>query len=264
MKPKILYLVTTILSCGLFCACSNDYTDIEFGSVTVDRQVKLTDEEKSPECKVHLQIHFATNENSEVARIVNDAIESRLFSMELLDMQQAADSFANQYTGKYLRDMLPLYKEDRSDTTKRAWYEFHYVVTTNTQKGRKGIAVYQITTDYYEGGAHGINQTTTINFDTKTGKPLSLDDVFVPGYAKELNKILLQALKDKVGVSSTRELHDKGYLLSMDIFAPRNFILGDETITFIYNIYEIAPYAMGTTELAIGYNDLKALLKKTE
>ena len=41
MKPKILYLVTTILSCGLFCACSNDYTDIEFGSVTVDRQVYL-------------------------------------------------------------------------------------------------------------------------------------------------------------------------------------------------------------------------------
>lgn len=34
----------------------------------------------------------------------------------------------------------------------------------------------------------------------------------------------------------------------MDIYAPQNFILGDDEITFIYNPYEIAPCDKGNTE----------------
>jgi hypothetical protein len=49
----------------------------------------------------------------------------------------------------------------------------------------------------------------------------------------------------------------------MDIFPTENFILGSETITFIYNPSEIASYAMGTTELIIPYSDLDKLMKNS-
>ncbi len=49
----------------------------------------------------------------------------------------------------------------------------------------------------------------------------------------------------------------------MDIFPSENFILGDETITFVYNPYEIAPYAMGSTELIIPFSDIEKLLKNS-
>jgi hypothetical protein len=48
----------------------------------------------------------------------------------------------------------------------------------------------------------------------------------------------------------------------MDMFAPENFILGKDDITFIYNPYEIAPYAMGKTELILTYDDMDDIMKK--
>ena len=134
---------------------------------------------------------------------------------------------------------------------------------TTIQQGSKGTVVYLATVDYYEGGAHGINQLLTLNFETKTGRQLTLADIFTTGYEQPLKSVLLKALKSKVGCTTMSALREKGYLYSMDIFPSENFILGDETITFIYNPYEIAPYAMGSTELIIPYDDVEKILKTT-
>jgi len=47
----------------------------------------------------------------------------------------------------------------------------------------------------------------------------------------------------------------------MDMFATENFILGSDGVTFIYNPYEIAPYAAGVIELTISNDDLKPIWK---
>ena len=56
------------------------------------------------------------------------------------------------------------------------------------------------------------------------------------------------------------ELKEAGYLYSMEMFASENFILNDETITFVYNPYEIAPYAVGSIELVITYSEVSQIL----
>ena len=48
---------------------------------------------------------------------------------------------------------------------------------------------------------------------------------------------------------------------TMDIYAPQNFIVGEDGITFIYNPYEIAPYTKGNTELTLSYDTLRAIMK---
>ena len=178
-------------------------------------------------------------------------------------MKLAADAFAESYTDSYKKTMLPLYNQDRADTTKRSWYQYHYIINCSTQKGSKGTVAYLATIDYYEGGAHGINQLITLNFEAKTGRQLTLTDIFAPGYEQPLKNVLLKALKAKTGCSTLAALHEKGYLYSMDIFPSENFILGDETITFVYNPYEIAPYAVGSTELVISYDEVDKILKNS-
>ena len=71
---------------------------------------------------------------------------------------------------------------------------------------------------------------------------------------------LLEALEEKVGASNLKELHNRGYLYSMDMFPSENFILGDDAITFIYNPYEIAPYEKGCIELKIAYDAIDNIL----
>ena len=101
-----------------------------------------------------------------------------------------------------------------------------------------------------------------MNFDRKTGEQIELKDIFVPGFEQTLNNILLKALIEKTGSKDEQDLREKGYLYSMDMFAPVNFVMGKDSMTFIYNSYEIAPYAMGMTELELTYDELESILKK--
>ena len=116
----------------------------------------------------------------------------------------------------------------------------------------------------FQGGAHALTQLLTLNFDKATGKTLTLDDVMVPGYKVKLNELLQKALMDKADCKDINELHDKGYLFSMEMYPSSNFILGKDGITFIYNPYEIAPYALGRIELTISNATLEPLFKKNE
>jgi hypothetical protein len=83
----------------------------------------------------------------------------------------------------------------------------------------------------------------------------------VQGYQFKLRELLLEELKDQTKTNSLDELHEQGYFLTMDIYAPQNFILDDDEIIFIYNPYEIAPYDKGNTELTLSYSQLKEILK---
>lgn len=263
MKLKIITMFATALL--LFMSCSGgDSNQIIFETTEVDKTVKLSNEEMAPSCQVSLKVAFAKEtEGNEAAKQINAYLIDRLFNMKDMSMEGAAQHFADEYTKAYQANLLPLYNQDRADTTKRAWYEYHYVITSETHPGNEGTVVYLATLDYFEGGAHGNNLLITMNFDTKTGKILTLSDIFAGGYEQQLTAILLKALKEKVGVSSLGELKEKGYLTAVDMFPSENFILDEGTITFVYNTYEIAPFNLGMTELIIPYDDVKDLLKTT-
>ena len=249
-----------LVSCG-----SKDTTDgLRFETVKATRSVSITSEKGAPQCSVNLQLAAAIGEPSERTKTINAVLAERLLDMEGLSLQQAADSFAGKYTRDYVKNFAPLYREDRNDPEKRSWYEYHYNITGEAHEGREGITVYTATIDYYEGGAHGINQRLVMNFDNETGKLLTLSDVFIPGYEQALNDLLQKALIEKVDAKDIDDLHAKGYLYSMDMFAPENFVMGEDNITFIYNPYEIAPYAMGLVELTISNSELEDLEKKRD
>ena len=244
------------------CGSAGSETEVGFDTVTVEKTVAIAKEDGAPTCNVHLSLACAKESEGPWAKAVNAAVVSQLFDMEGLTMQQAADSFAAAYTRNYQRDFAPLYREDRDDAEKRAWYEYHYNMTSEAATGREGVIVYTTVLDYYEGGAHGINQRLIMNFDSKTGEQITLKDFFVPGFEQPLCDILLRALIAETGARDENDLRDKGYLYSMDMFAPVNFALGKNAVTFVYNPYEIAPYAMGMTELELTYDELEKIMKK--
>ena len=260
---KKIHFLAAIAVAAITTACSSngDGKGLEFETVKAKKTVSISNEAGAPQCSVNLQLDAAKGEPKERAEAINAAIALRLLDMEGITLSQAVDSFANKYTSDYRRNFAPLYREDRGDEEKRAWYEYHYNITGKTSSGREGVTVYTATIDYYEGGAHGINQRIVMNFDNKTGQQLTLADVFVPGYEQPLNELLQEALIEKVSAKDVDDLRSKGYLYSMEMFAPENFVLGEDEVTFVYNPYEIAPYAMGMVELTIDNDELTKLWK---
>lgn len=240
-----------------------DENTIEFEELTLNKTVALTNDEDSPKCSISLKLLQATEANGHKAEVINNTVVENLFHMHDMSITGAMERFTDNYASTYKQTMLPLYKQDRNDSTKRAWYEYHYVISAEASQGNKQTVVYQATIDYYEGGARGTHLMRVMNFEAKTGRLLTLEDLFADGTENQLNNILLKALKEKTGYATLSELKEHNYLTSVDIYAPKNFIIGDETVTFIYNPSEIAAYSEGSIELIIPYTSLDKLLKNS-
>ncbi len=260
-KLKWFFLMV-ITMMAVSCLQKDDDT-IVFEPLTLNKTVKLSNEDMSPSCQISLKLENALEENGHRAEVINGIVMQQLLNARDVPMKTAMEEFVDNYVKTYKQTMLPLYNQDRADTTKRAWYEFHYIISAETQQGSKKTIAYLATIDYYEGGVHGNHQLTTMNFDTETGRLITLQDIFADGTENQLNNILLKALKEKTGLGTLEELREKEYLTAVDIFAPQNFIIGDETITFIYNPSEIAPYTAGSTELIIPYSSMESILKNS-
>lgn len=90
--------------------------------------------------------------------------------------------------------------------------------------------------EYLCRAAHGVYNTTFVNYSIAKGKILSLEDIFKPGYEPELTAMLRSKLK------SGR--YDLITPLN-EIGIPADFEITENGVSFIYGLYEIAPYSSG-------------------
>lgn len=247
----------------LLCACTENDGTVTFETITANKTVALSNDSVPPTCSVTLRLEKATKESGRAGEIINSTVIHRLLDRDDEDMQVAADAFVEDYTSNYSKTLLPLYNQDRGDIAKRVWYYYYYIINSRTQRGSKGTLVYIADINCREGGINALTQQIVMNFEEKTGRQLSYRDVFVEGFEAALKPILLKALKEYTGLTTIRELKDKGYLRSMEIYVPDNFILGDETITFIFNPDEIASETIGYTELTISYTEIENILNSS-
>ncbi len=256
---SLTLLAALLFSCGkggLFSSASK----YEVDEVHVAKVTPLMGDTSGVSCRMNLNVKYVKGDDQR-ARNVNNSIEQRLFDMSGMTMQQAVDSFAKCYSEEYVRNMRPMFREEDGDEAHRAWYEYTYDITTAVEEGRDGCLIYLMTTDVYEGGAHGICQHLVLNFDAETGHVITLDSIMAEGYQYQLEEMLLAELRRQTKTHSLDELHEQGYLMASEIYAPQNYRLEEDGIVFIYNVYEIAPYATGITELTLTYEQLKKILR---
>lgn len=128
----------------------------------------------------------------------------------------------------------------------------------------KNIYSYGISRYVFMGGAHGLSTLTYINFDMKTGRKITEDDLFSTGFVSKLSEIIKariieQSTEDK-DIKPILNLESTDYWIEA-IKPNGNFYITDESINYVFNPYEIAPYYMGQTEVIIPFIRLSGLLK---
>jgi len=116
----------------------------------------------------------------------------------------------------------------------------------------------------FTGGAHGMATVTFSNLDPRTGESIALSDVLVDGYEAKLLPLAEARFREVRGIEDGMSLSDAGFsFFDNGVFAlTDNFSIGEDALTFYYNAYEVAPYALGSTEIVLSYDELNGLLKK--
>jgi hypothetical protein len=122
----------------------------------------------------------------------------------------------------------------------------------------KGWKNYLITYYSFRGGAHGIQTLSNIVFDAKTGLQVNEADLFTPGYQAPV----AQLIRASIQASMEKEDPELLQLVNLEEVAPNgNFALHEEGVEWLYQPYEVGPYALGIVTTTIPWEQLKPYLK---
>ena len=125
---------------------------------------------------------------------------------------------------------------------------------------REGIAQLQLTAWSYTGGAHGNGSTVTLIYDKLSARKLVLEDFFSDVMAvTAIGETYFRALHQ---LGPDIDLDDAGFWFENNKFhLNNNFSIVGDTIEFLFNSYEIAPYSAGQTEIEIPIEEIKNYIK---
>lgn len=256
-----------LFSCGI--GKQKLYGGMEFDSITVNETAHLLNDTASPSCSQTIKLAYLLNSPQPgVADSINNAVVYACFGDEYegMPVAKAVEAYRSSYIKDYRTDLVNLYEEDKKNNAGssevNAWYSYYNNIDAQPLTDNPKVLVYYVSTSSYTGGAHGIYSVDYLNFDPETGHLITLDDVFKEGSKEKLSEMLLAQLMKKLNVATLNELQELAYLQDTEMFPSNNFNLGKDNITFFYNVYEIAPYSSGTTEISLPYSDLKDILKE--
>ena len=264
MKKTTKILFTSLLIAIFFVSCKqktimtteNSHSDIYYlaadtakGSLHLNLLVEL------PSCYNDEAILYS----------IRNTIVKNLFGVDYVKfgndsvLEVFSESLKNEYkiTNEPLLELL--------DST--AFYSFYnehnlegFSLLNDTHIYSYGINRY-----VYMGGAHGLTTLNYYNFDLKTGKLITENELFEDNFNETLTNLLktriVEQSHEDPNIESINSLDDTDYWI--DAIKPNNnFYITDESIKYVFNSYEIAPYYMGITEVIIPFDRIKEMLKK--
>ena len=268
MKKSLTLFVAALLV--TFTGCKNakqaeGYKSADtvavFDTIMVAEEFPMdTIDSNSPKLEVKISLLVPQESDQESLANKNNCITYAAFGYENITPRAAIDSIITSLKENYysMRDEYINEKDIYPDSPR---FTAYYYLKSDARNGKDGIVCYTVNYEAYEGGAHPYHITSVVNFDEKSGKEITLQDVFTENCDSLLTDRLTRRLAEQQGVASLQELQDKGYLYMCDMFITNNFMLDKDSIFFIYNIYEIAPYALGESHIGFKYDELKDLLK---
>lgn len=185
--------------------------------------------------------------------VLNDTITARLLNLFMSDKHPAN---LQQYAKDFIASYNVMKKQDN-----RPDMFFTLNSHANIIRQDSSLTTLEVSGYNFQGGAHGSTVTNFINWNTKASKDLTLDDVFQNGYKEKLTTIADTIFRKQEKLAPTQSLANDYFFKDNKFALNENFSITPLGIKFLYNQYEIKPYAAGQTTLLIPYAKIKSLLK---
>lgn len=228
----------------------------------------------SPSCSFKANIQYLkTADTDSIGTRINENILAISLGdkYQSLPASEALDSFKNEYISAYRKEVLEFYKEDLKNANDKStipsWYNFEFMLTTELKEGKEGIFNYTSTIMEYRGGAHPNQWSRWINICKTNGTVVTLDDIFFPTYKVGVSNLIIEGLISEMAttlndpsIKTLKDLQKNGIFNYSDVYVPDNFLLEKDSISFLYNKYDIAPYSMGVIVISLPYSKLEKYL----
>lgn len=170
--------------------------------------------------------------------------------------QEAFDKILADYTSD-AEEMAKDMEDEDSDFPR--FSNFEYNRSSNIKTETELLLTIYAAGHSYTGGAHGSYGVFYYTIDKKSGDLIEEEQLFKPGYKEKVATLIQNVIEERN--NSMEEGDEIGLLVDLNEVMPNgNFYFSNEGIVYVYNIYEIAPYAQGMTEITVPYSQISSLI----
>ena len=207
--------------------------------------------------KVDILYHYPTNDTT-LLKTINKAFFGDAYAT--MSPKDALEHYLREVRSEYLfgADSLGFTAEELADMkselslSNSITYHDDHIITL-----QKKLYTYSAGAAH----GHGLHGVGNYTIDRKSKDVISEGDLFIDGYEAELNKVLQRALLKSLGRKNAQEVEKEDGFSITDLSGNDNFRLDAKGMTYTYNPYEIAPYAMGVIEFFVPYEEVRHLLR---
>ncbi len=236
---------------------------LSFETISSDTSVYLFNDSTYPKCRIEISMEYvAEAPNAELKNSIDRLIlQSTLGEKyEAMDIENAIEA--------YIKDYIEEYKSVEEDITDgdqtlllSASYNFDNITESKLSYKDQNILCLSNYSYLYTGGAHGMNAQLNYVYDLRDGKVIALNDIFDESSYADLGTLIVSQITADKGYSRSSELYDEGFFSIDEIYPTENFGVDTKGITWVYNPYEIAAYAVGQTSVFIPWEQVAEYTK---
>lgn len=263
MRKQFILFIISLLLAPFFFSCTQK--TIKTKEKASSKRCYLTPDTTkgalNAEIRVEIPVAFA---DKIILDSIRASIITNLFGENYITMSN--DSIVPAFIDELCREYVDNNQSMISKLGAGSTYALNneHILTGFSLLSDKLIYAYGIERYIYMGGAHGLETRNYYNYDLKTGKLITESDIFVDNYSADLATLIkLRIVEESIGNAEKEpilKLEETVYWT--DSIKPNgNFYITDESINYVFNPYEIAPYSLGETEVALPFSLLKNILK---
>lgn len=169
---------------------------------------------------------------------------------KLTENEEMKNISREQFVARY----QTAFEEDKKEVKETPSFGISHSMWTDFIAQKEKLATFAISFYDYEGGAHGVEGNRYFTIDLTTHHILTLNDLFNEKDLPKVKKLLWEQYNN-----SNKEYEP---LIGVDSFnLSNNIYLDSRGVHFIYDVYEIAPYAAGEQDLLLYFGQLEELFK---
>ena len=258
-----LTLTTTLSSC--------DSIKKKMASLTGSDELKtdsIVFHKEADHANVHCYVDYPTDGNELLVNAIQEYVNEQLggtFDGDPNDGQQLVSVYGEGEWNNLKDEYKDLVADGEGD-----WMDdvsFYTDVDIRKVYETEKVVTYITTTDTYLGGAHGMQSQTGVTFRKSDGRRFGYDmmrQLLSEEFYQETKEGLRTYFKE-AGADAQTDAELKDWLLTDDDINSLSHPKADPYMTekgveFLYQPYEIAPYAAGMPSFTLSYQDIKPFL----
>ncbi len=244
-------------------SCSDRETEVATYKNNYE-QTLVQDDSASVQVSHSIEYYKSFRGGRALRKKINDAIVRSCFGEEYsgFTVEEASDAVSDTLIAGYQKDAGEIYEGEVSYARDNGDYDFdpasfcnwYYLTSGRFAQEYKNLLTYLVFSESYTGGAHGMYYSIPYVIDTKTGRIVTENDLFKPGYVGPVTDLIKKSLWRKRQGGTFDVLFEDGVLPNGKCG------VSDEGVTWYFQPYEIASYAEGIIDVTVSWADLEAYI----